>query len=124
MGAASVLQHLSASLLLACALLSGVWIRRGLSQPPGPGGIPLRIMFFTSNGGELFNSSGAVPAVDLALKDIAASPGVLGRYSLSYTTVFDSRVSTSVCTCLISTCVCLLLSQLVADNHSSLAIVG
>ena len=53
----------------------------------------LTIMFITSFGQFGFNSSGAVPAADMALEDINSDPDILPGYNLVYDQVRDSQVS-------------------------------
>ena len=52
----------------------------------------LTIMFITSFGQFGFNSSGAVPAADIALEDINSNPDILPGYNLVYDQVRDSQV--------------------------------
>ena len=53
----------------------------------------LNIMLIVSFGQSGFNSSGVVPAADIALEDINNDPGVLSGYNLVYDKVRDSQVS-------------------------------
>ena len=53
----------------------------------------LTFMLITSFGQYGFNSSGQIPAVDMALEDINSNPQVLPGYSLMYDTLRDSQVS-------------------------------
>ena len=53
----------------------------------------LTFMFVTSFGQSGFNSSGVVPAADIALEDINNHPDVLHGYHLTYDKVRDSQVS-------------------------------
>lgn len=52
----------------------------------------LYFMYMTSRGA-LFNSSGTVAGVDMALERINSNGNVLSGYYLNYTTLFDSQVS-------------------------------
>ena len=52
----------------------------------------LTIMLITSFGQFGFNSSGAVPAADIALEHINRSPDILAGYNLVYDQVRDSQV--------------------------------
>ena len=52
----------------------------------------LTFMFVTSFGQSGFNSSGVVPAADIALEDINRHPDVLRGYHLMYDKVRDSQV--------------------------------
>ena len=52
----------------------------------------LTFMFVTSFGQFGLNTSGVVPAADLALEDINTNPDILPGYNLVYDTVRDSRV--------------------------------
>ena len=52
-------------------------------------------MFMTSFGRFGLNSSGAVPAADIALEAINANPNILAGYNLVYDRVRDSEVSLS-----------------------------
>ena len=53
----------------------------------------LTFMLMTSFGQYGFNSSGLIPAVDMALENINSNPQVLPGYSLMYDTLRDSQVS-------------------------------
>ena len=55
------------------------------------GTIPLTFSLIVSYGRYGFNSSGNIPAIDLALEHINSS-GVLGDYKLQYSTVKNSEV--------------------------------
>ena len=55
------------------------------------GRIPLTFSLIVSYGRYGFNSSGNIPAIDLALDHINSS-GVLGDYELQYSTVKNSEV--------------------------------
>ena len=52
----------------------------------------LRYALFTSGPGGAFDSSGAIPAIELAEKDIMMDPSILPGYSLQHTTVQDTLV--------------------------------
>ena len=52
----------------------------------------LTFMFVTSFGQFGFNSSGALPAAEIALEDINRHPDVLRGYHLMYDKVRDSQV--------------------------------
>ena len=53
----------------------------------------LTFMLVTSFGQSGFNSSGVVPAANIALEDINRHPDVLQGYHLMYDKVRDSQVS-------------------------------
>ena len=53
----------------------------------------LTFMFVTSFGQSGLNSSGVIPAADIALEDINNSENVLPGYNLVYDQVRDSQVS-------------------------------
>ena len=53
----------------------------------------LTFMLMTSFGQFGFNSSGLMPAADMALEDINNNPQVLPGYRLMYDTLRDSQVS-------------------------------
>jgi hypothetical protein len=53
----------------------------------------LTFMMIVSYGQHGFNSSGALPAVDMALEDINSDPDVLSGHNLMYDKVRDSMVS-------------------------------
>ena len=53
----------------------------------------LSIMLVVSFGQSGFNSSGVIPAADIALKDINKNPDMLPGYILTYDRVRDSQVS-------------------------------
>ena len=55
----------------------------------------LTFMFITSFGRFGLNSSGAIPAADIALEAINANPNILPGYNLVYDRVRDSEVSQS-----------------------------
>ena len=57
---------------------------------------PLYIAFFTSFGGA-YVSSGAIPAVELALELINNSSTILPGYSLNYTEIYAIQVSKLSC---------------------------
>ena len=77
-------------LLFACVLssLSGLAVA---SQPQN-----LTFMMVASFGQYGFNSSGALPAVDMALEDINSDPDILSGYNLMYDKVRDSMVSLQI----------------------------
>ena len=52
----------------------------------------LNIMLIVSFGQFGFNSSGVIPAADIALEDINSDPDVLPGYNLTYDRVRDSQV--------------------------------
>ena len=54
--------------------------------------IDLNIMLIVSFGQSGFNSSGVVPAADIALEDINRTPDLLPGYTLKYDKVRDSQV--------------------------------
>ena len=53
--------------------------------------IPLRFMFLTAFTGD-FNSSGTVPAIEIALERINQDPSILPGYQLQTVPVRDSEV--------------------------------
>ena len=53
----------------------------------------INILFITSFGQFGFNSSGVIPAADIALEDINKDPNMLPGYKLTYDRVRDSQVS-------------------------------
>ena len=57
--------------------------------------IPLYFSYITSKTGD-YVAGGAIPAVDLALEQINNSSSILPNYTLEYTEILDSNVS-SVC---------------------------
>ena len=57
----------------------------------------LTFMFITSFGRFGLNSSGAMPAADIALEAINDNPNILPGYNLVYDRVRDSEVSKSPC---------------------------
>ena len=59
----------------------------------------LTFMFITSFGRFGLNSSGAMPAADIALEAINDNPNILPGYNLVYDRVRDSEVSESTCGC-------------------------
>ena len=58
--------------------------------------IPLTFSLILSYGRDGYNSSGTIPAIDLALEHVN-SLGVLGEYQLQYSSVKDSRVTFFFC---------------------------
>ena len=60
----------------------------------------LTFMFITSFGQFGFNSSGALPAADIALEDINSDQNILPGYNLHYDEVRDSQV---ICGIIITT---------------------
>ena len=55
----------------------------------------LTFMFITSFGRFGLNSSGVIPAADIALEAINADPNILPGYNLVYDRIRDSEVSRS-----------------------------
>ena len=55
--------------------------------------IDLNIMLIVSFGQSGFNSSGVIPAADIALEDINRTPDLLPGYTLKYDRVRDSEVN-------------------------------
>ena len=53
----------------------------------------LNILFVVSFGQSGFNSSGVIPAAEMALEDINNAPDLLPGYKLTYDQVRDSQVS-------------------------------
>lgn len=66
-------------------------VHHGTSLEAAP--IDLVFSFITSFGGSGFNSSGIIPAVDLALEHVNARPDLLAGYKFLYLSVQDSEVS-------------------------------
>ena len=56
----------------------------------------LTFMLITSYGQYGYNSSGALPAADMALEDINSDPDILPGYNLMYDKVRDSMVSLQI----------------------------
>ena len=52
----------------------------------------LNIMLVVSYGQSGFNSSGVIPAADIAIEDINSDPNILSGYNLTYDKVRDSQV--------------------------------
>ena len=57
--------------------------------------IPLYFSYITTKTGD-YVGAGAIPAVDLALEQINNSSSILPNYTLEYTNILDSNVS-SIC---------------------------
>ena len=76
----------SAPLLIALQLAAVVGCNHSASQ--------LTFMFITSFGQFGLNSSGVVPAVEMAIRHINNRSGLLPGYTLAYDSVRDSQVST------------------------------
>ena len=72
-------------LLLVCMLF--VMWDPAASQPHN-----LTFMLIISYGQYGYNSSGALPAADMALEDINSDPDILSGYNLMYDKVRDSMV--------------------------------
>ena len=53
----------------------------------------INILFVVSFGQFGYNSSGVIPAADIALEDINNDPDILPGYKLTYDRVRDSQVS-------------------------------
>ena len=70
--------------------LAIILVRVGLTSAAA-GGIPITFSLILSNGSYGYNSSGTIPAIDLALQHINIS-GVLGEYKLQYSAVKNSEV--------------------------------
>lgn len=75
------------TLLLFACMISALW-DPAASQPHN-----LTFMMIASFGQHGFNSSGALPAVNMALEDINSDPDILPGYNLMYDKVRDSMVS-------------------------------
>ena len=81
-----------APLLFACVISAlGISVA---SQPH-----KLTFMLITSYGQYGVNSSGALPAIDMALEDINSDPDILPGYNLMYDEVRDSMVSLQCAQC-------------------------
>lgn len=65
----------------------------GSALPSGAARQNLTFMLIISFGQFGFNSSGALPAADMALEDINDDPNILIGYNLVYDKVRDSQVS-------------------------------
>ena len=81
---------MGAPLLFACVIFT----LRGVSVA-SQGHTNLTFMMIASYGQHGFNSSGALPAVDMALEDINSNPDILSGYNLMYDKIRDSMVSVS-----------------------------
>ena len=68
--------------------------------------VPLSFSYITTKSGN-FVSSGAIPVVDLALEQINNRTDILPNYTLSYTTILDSRVKTNVAINVLILCLCI-----------------
>ena len=79
---------MAAPLLFVCVIFA----LRGASIAPQTH-TNLTFMMIASYGQYGFNSSGALPAVDMALEDINSDPDILSGYNLMYDKVRDSMVS-------------------------------
>ena len=58
-----------------------------------PGLRHLRYAVFTSGAGSAFDSSGSIPAIELAEEDINNNPTILQGYVLHHSSVEDTLVS-------------------------------
>ena len=76
-----------------CCALSRWCLLSLLTAVGGKAEQNLTFMLITSFGQFGFNSSGLMPAVDMALEDINSNLQVLPGYSLMYDTLRDSQVS-------------------------------
>lgn len=74
----------TAGLLLAIVLFCAL---EGRATPTN-----LTFIFIISYGRLGFNSSGALPAAEMALEDINSDPSMLPGYNLVYSQVRDSQV--------------------------------
>ena len=79
---------MAALLLFSCVISALKGVSEASLQPHN-----LTFMMIASFGQYGFNSSGALPAVDMALEDINSNPDVLPGYNLMYDKVRDSMVS-------------------------------
>lgn len=75
-------------LLLTCLLCAGAAESSAVGQRHN-----LTFLLITSFGQFGHNSSGALPAANMALEDINRDPDILPGYSLNYDKVRDSEVS-------------------------------
>lgn len=80
---------LTTSVILLLSTLSDSTAVNSLAYPVKHN---LTFMMMTSFGQYGFNSSGLIPAADMALEDINGNPHVLPGYSLSYDVLRDSQV--------------------------------
>ena len=55
--------------------------------------VNITFMYIVSSGEHGFDSSGAIPAIDMALEDINGNDNILPGYNLVYDKVRDSEVS-------------------------------
>ena len=76
-----------------CSALSRWCLFSLLTAVGGKAEHNLTFMLITSFGQFGFNSSGLMPAADMALEDINSNPQVLPGYSLMYDTLRDSQVN-------------------------------
>jgi hypothetical protein len=72
----------------ACLLIATLVLGSCGGQPEK---IPLRFSYITTKTGS-FVAAGAIPVVDLALEQINSRTDILPNYTLSYTTILDSKV--------------------------------
>lgn len=82
---------------LASSLHNGV---RGQSENTN-----LTFMLVISYGEFGFNSSGGLPAAEMALEDINSDPDMLPGYNLVYDRIRNSQVNIPVCTYCTCTCI-------------------
>ena len=79
--------------LISMMTLSNLW---HCSLAFDPDSTNLTFMLITSFGQFGFNSSGGLPAAEMALEDINNTPDVLPGYNLVYDSIRDSQVSYAV----------------------------
>ena len=83
-------------LTYAMQVLILVMLMRSLQQVHGQNNndsrIPLYFSYITTKTGD-YVGAGAIPAVDLALEQINNSSSILPSYTLEYTDILDSNVS-------------------------------
>ena len=81
----SAMENTGVITLALLVLVSGVCSQQNLT-----------FMFINSFGQFGFNSSGAIPAAEMAVEDINSNSNILPGYSLGYDKVRDSRVSAEI----------------------------
>ena len=74
-------------------LYLNVLVALAIAQPPRE----LNYALFTSGFDSSFDSSGSVPAIEIAEEQILNEPSLLSRYTLHHTSVQDTRVRKTTC---------------------------
>ena len=93
-GLHGVMAYKRFAVFICTAVLAGSLLLHSVAGEDASGAEPLKPLYFMyiTSFGESFNSSGTIPAVDLAVEAVNADPTLLPGYELRYNGPFDSKV--------------------------------